>query len=116
MRPTALIAGALCALAIAVAPADAHVYVKSRSPGKGATVSRDLGKVKVSLTGPIIKGRLRVRRKSTGEVLASGGKRGANRIVAKVSRRLPRGKCVARVRLTAADGHVQKFGWKFTAR
>jgi methionine-rich copper-binding protein CopC len=112
---TKLIAPVLaCALALALCgPAQAHVYIAKRSPGKNATLSKSPAKVRVAFTGQLIKGSLSVRRASSGKLVASGGMIDARTVQARVGGRLGRGSYRVRVAVTGGDGHRQSFHWTF---
>ncbi len=115
-----LIAAVVAVLAVGgvlgVSSAQAHVYIKKRSPGEGATVSNDLNKVTAKFTGQLIEGKIKVKRKSSGATVATGGLANAVKVSAPISGSLTDGKYKVKVKLTAADGHQQKFGWGFKVK
>lgn len=111
------IVATLCAVAVAPAVADAHVYPEKRNPGKGATVGNGLNAVTMTLTGSVISGKIKVKSKQTGNVVGSGGLVKANKLKAKITRnRLRDGGYKVSAKLTAADGHTQKITYGFKVR
>ncbi len=115
MRRSAIVLGLAAVMAAsAVIPAQAHVYVASRSPGKGATVSK-ASTVKVRFTKQIISGSMTVRRKSNGRVVATGSKTNATTVKASTGG-LSSGRYSVTVSITAGDGHSQTVRWSFRVK
>ena len=110
-----LIAATVMAFAIC-APAQAHVYIDKRMPGKNAAVSPGVSKVKAVFTGQIIKGRVTVKRASSGNVVASGGMTNARTVQATIGSRLARGGYKVTIKVTAGDAHRESFHWAFKVR
>lgn len=111
---TALAAG------LVAAPAQAHVNVINTKPGKGDTASTSIKSVKVTFSGTLISGKLRVygpkgkpsyRKASKGK----GGRdpRSIYRLTTRMKGGLKPGKYVARWSITAADGHSQEGSFSF---
>jgi methionine-rich copper-binding protein CopC len=102
-----------------VAVAHAHFDVKSTSPGKGATAATSLRAAKVTFTGPLRSGTLRVA--APGGKLASVGDGGRDpRNVARLRVRLKDGLSAGRYRArwtaVSADGHPQSGSFRFRLR
>ncbi len=113
---TSKVIGLLATVAIALAvapPAQAHVYISKRSPGKNATTSPTVSKVRAVFTAQIIKGSVTVKRSSNGAVVARGGRLDARTIGATFGSRLARGTYKVTVKITAGDAHRQSFHWSF---
>jgi methionine-rich copper-binding protein CopC len=103
--------------AVLPAPAHAHFDVKSTSPGKGKTASTSLRAVKVTFTGPVRSGTLRVTGPGGTVVSIGGGARDASniaRVRVRLKQNLSGGGYKARWTAIAADGHEQEgsFGFK----
>lgn len=111
--------GLLTATAVALAvcaPAQAHTYINKRTPGKNATVSPSVSKVKAVFSGQLIKGKVTVKRASSGNVVATGGKTDARTVQATIGSRLARGSYKVTVKITAGDAHHQSFHWSFKVK
>ena len=113
----ALVAGVLTLTAPPSAPA--HFEVKSTKPGKGGTARTSLRAVKVTFTGPIRSGTLRVR--GPGRRLVSknsGGRdpRSVARLRVRLKRGLSSGRYKARWTAVAADGHELSGSFRFRLR
>ncbi len=104
--------------AVAAAPALAHVTVVKRSPGKGATASTGVGSASVKFNAVIRSGTLKVYKVSNGVKYSIGNgardPRNFKRVVTRLKASKPAGQYVARWRIVAADGHVQRGSWRFT--
>lgn len=115
MRARITIVTAVLAAALLLAgTASAHIYPSKRSPSKGATVS-NVKRVSMKFDGQLRSGSIKVKRKKSGKVVSRGGMVNAVKVATK-KKRLGRGKYVAVVKITSADGHVQKFKWSFKVR
>lgn len=114
MRARTAIVAVLAASLLLAGSASAHVYPSKRSPGKGATVS-SVKRVSMKFTGQLRSGSIKVKKKRSGKVVSRGGMVNAVK-VATEKKSLKRGKYVAVVKITSADGHVQKFKWSFRVR
>jgi copper transport protein len=101
------------------ATADAHVEVKSTSPAKGSTASTSIRAVKVTFTGPILRGTLRVTG-PRGRVVSigSGGRDpgNVNRLRVRLTRSLAAGRYRATWTVTSADGHGEGGSFRFKLR
>ena len=94
----------------------AHVRVASRSPRAGATVPRSLHTVKVTFSGPIRRGTLKIYNASGSKVSnGTGGRdpRNLRRLVATLKSGLRSGRYTARWTCVAADGHSEHGSWSF---
>ncbi len=109
-----VIVAALAASLLFAATAAAHIYPSKRSPAKGAVVA-NVKRVSMELTGQLRSGSIKVKKKKNGKVVVRGGMVNAVKVATK-KRSLKRGKYVAVVNVTAADGHEQKFKWSFRVR
>jgi methionine-rich copper-binding protein CopC len=115
MRRSASILGLAVVMAASAAiPASAHVYVASRSPGKGATVSK-ASKVQVRFTKQLLSGSMTVKRKSNGNVVGTGGMVNATTVKANTGS-LSSGRYGVTVRIVAGDGHSQTVRWSFRVK
>ncbi len=104
-------------LAFGATAAWAHVTVSSTSPGKGKTVKKSLKTVKVTFSGTIRSGTLKVyNSKGTKVSKSTGGRdpRSIKRVITSLNTGLKAGSYTARWTITAADGHKQhgSFGFK----
>jgi methionine-rich copper-binding protein CopC len=113
----ALLAAATVALSAAAGGiAQAHVSVVSTTPSAGSAVKRTLSAVKVTFSGPIRTGTLRVT--GPGGKLASKGSGGRDprnlkRLMVALRGGLAAGTYTARWSATAADGHAQQGSFSF---
>jgi copper resistance protein C len=101
---------------ISVTAAWAHVGVASRSPRPGATVPKSLRTVKITFTGSIRGGTLKVYNAAGTKVsIGTGGRdpRNIRRLVATLKTGLRAGRFTARWTCTAADGHRESGYWRF---
>jgi len=101
---------------IAVAAASAHVSVVSRSPRPGSTVSKSLRTVKITFSGSIRRGTLKVYNASGVKVSnGTGGRdpRNIRRLVTTLKTGLRAGRYTARWTIVAADGHSEHGYWRF---
>jgi methionine-rich copper-binding protein CopC len=114
---TVLVAIVVAGLAATVALA--HVDVKSRSPGKGASASKSIGSVSVTFEGPVRSGGIRVVGPG-GRVVSVGNGGRDPRNITRVKVRLKGSKRAGRYRarysIRAADGHRQRGSWRFRLR
>jgi methionine-rich copper-binding protein CopC len=111
-----IIAGAAVVLAVAAAPAPAHVRVKSTNPPKGGTASTSIGSVTVTFTGAIRRGTIRVVRRGGSVVsIGSGGRdpRKISRLRVSLTSGLKAGRYRARWTCVAADGHRLDGSFRF---
>jgi methionine-rich copper-binding protein CopC len=110
---------ATAACGVAAAPASAHTEVKSTSPAKGSTASRSIGKVTVTFTQAIQRGKLKVTGPG-GKVVSkgSGGRdpRKISRVRVGLKGSLAAGRYKARWTIKAADGHEQSGSFRFKLR
>jgi methionine-rich copper-binding protein CopC len=109
-----------CAAAIlAAAVAIAHTDVRSRSPAKGGTASKSIGRVSVTFEQQIRRGGLRVVGPG-GRVVSrgSGGRdpRNVARVVVGLRGSVRAGRYRATYSIVAADGHRQRGSWRFRLR
>ena len=112
---TTLVALALVAVVGATA-AWAHVGVASRSPRPGATVPKSLKTVKITFTGSIRRGTLKVYNAAGTKVSnGTGGRdpRNIRRLVTSLKSGLRAGRYTARWTCVAADGHAEHGYWRF---
>ena len=117
MKQTTLVAAALCAAAIAPATAAAHTGITSRSPGSGATASRDLAAVKATFGARIADGTLKVTDADGRKVSKGDGRLIRERkLRAGLKPGLGAGRYTATVRWLSGDGHVQSSSWSFRLR
>ncbi len=103
-------------LAFGATAAWAHVTVTSTSPGKGTTVKKSLKTVKVTFSGPIRSGTLKVYGPRGGKVsIGNGGRdpRNIKRLTVGLKSGLKVGKYTARWTETAADGHKKSGSFTF---
>jgi len=94
----------------------AHVSVTSRSPRPGSTVSRSTHAVKITFSGPLRSGTLKVFNARGVKVSnGTGGRdpRNIRRLVTTLKSGLKAGRYTARWTCTAADGHRQSGYWRF---
>jgi methionine-rich copper-binding protein CopC len=117
----AVLGAAVLAMTVAMmaGTAYAHFGVKSTSPGKGATAATSLRAVKVTFTGPIRSGTLRVT--GPGRKLVSVGSGGRDpssiaRVRVRLKGDLSAGRYKARWTAVAADGHEQSGSFRFRLR
>jgi methionine-rich copper-binding protein CopC len=113
---TVLVAIVVAGLAATVALA--HVDVKSRSPGKGASASKSIGSVSVTFDGPLRRGSLRVIGPGGRVVSTSSGRdpRNITRVKASLTGSKRAGRYRARWSIVAGDGHRQRGSWRFRLR
>ena len=106
---------ALTCLAVAAAPAAAHVGVKSYSPKRGSTVPRTLERVKVTFKGRITDGHLTVRNASGTKVSrGSGSVINRDRVLrVRLKGSLTRGRYSVSMKVLNTDGHVTSKSWSF---
>ena len=101
---------------ISVTAAYAHVGVASRSPRPGSTVSKSLRTVKITFTGSIRSGTLKVYNARGVKVSnGTGGRdpRNIRRLVTSLKSGLKAGRYTAKWTCTAADGHRESGYWRF---
>ena len=101
---------------IGVTAAWAHVGVASRSPRPGTTVPRSLHTVKITFTGSIRSGTLKVyNRAGTKVSIGTGGRdpRNIRRLVTTLKTGLRAGRYTAKWTCVAADGHRESGYWRF---
>lgn len=101
------------------ATAAAHVEVKSTSPAKGSTAKTTIRAVKVTFTGPILRGTLRVTGPRGGVVsIGSGGRDPSNvsRLRVRLKHSLAAGRYRATWTVTSADGHGEGGSFRFKLR
>ena len=101
---------------IGVTAAYAHVGVASRSPRPGATVPKTLRSVKITFTGSIRSGTLKVYNARGVKVSnGTGGRdpRNIRRLVTSLKSGLKAGRYTAKWTCTAADGHRESGYWRF---
>jgi methionine-rich copper-binding protein CopC len=101
---------------IGVSAAEAHVSVVSRSPRPGSTVSKSLRTVKITFSGQIRSGTLKVYNANGVKVsIGTGGRdpRNVRRLVTTLKTGLRAGRYTARWTCTAADGHRESGYWRF---
>jgi copper resistance protein C len=113
------IAGAAVVLAVAAAPAPAHVRVESTRPASGGTASTSIGSVTVTFTGAIRRGTLRVVRRGGRVVsIGRGGRdpRNISRLRVSLKSGLRAGRYRARWTCVAADGHRSDGFFRFRLR
>jgi methionine-rich copper-binding protein CopC len=94
----------------------AHVGVASRSPRPGATVPKTLRTVKITFTGSIRRGTLKVYNANGVKVsIGTGGRdpRNIRRLVTTLKTGLRAGRFTARWTCVAADGHYEHGYWRF---
>jgi hypothetical protein len=110
---------ALSALALAATAALAHTEIKSTSPPRGGKAKTSIGTVRVTFSGQIRRGTLRVT--GPGNKVVSEGKggrdpRNVKRVVVALKGSLKPGKYHASWTIVAADGHAQHgaFGFRLT--
>jgi methionine-rich copper-binding protein CopC len=116
-RLPVILAIALVAGAVAATVALAHVDVKSRSPGKGASASKSIRSVSVTFKGPIRRGSIRV--VGPGGVVSTGSgrdPRNITRVRASLRGSKRAGRYRASYSIVAADGHRQRGSWRFRLR
>ena len=114
--PTVVFAVIACA---APAGAAAHVEVKSTSPAKGSTAKTTIRVVKVTFTGPILRGMIRVTGPGGRVVSIGGGGRdpgNVNRLRVRLKRSLAAGRYRATWTVTSADGHGEGGSFRFKLR
>lgn len=112
---TTLVALVLVAV-VGAAAAWAHVGVASRSPRPGTTVPKSLRSVKITFTGAIRSGTLKVYNASGVKVSnGTGGRdpRNIRRLVTSLKTGLRAGRYTAKWTCTAADGHRESGYWRF---
>ncbi len=101
--------------AFGAAPALAHVTVVSKSPATSA--KRTLKTVRVTFSGPIRSGTLKVYRVSNGVKVSIGNgrrdPRNLRRLVVSLKSGLSTGRYIARWTLVGSDGHPQRGSWRF---
>jgi methionine-rich copper-binding protein CopC len=110
---------AFVAAGIAAAVAIAHTDVRSRSPAKGGSASRSIGRVSVTFEQQIRRGSLRVVGPGGRVVSAGNGgrdPRNVARIVVGLRGSKRAGRYRARYSMVAADGHRQRGSWRFRLR
>ena len=103
-------------LAFGATAAWAHVTVTSTSPGKGTTVKKTLKTVKVTFSGTIRSGTLKVYGPKGGKVsIGNGGRDATNirRLKTTLKSGLKAGKYTAKWTETAADGHKKSGSFTF---
>ncbi len=103
-------------LAFGATSALAHVTFKSSSPAKGSTVKKSLKTVKVTFSGTIRSGTLKVYGPKGGKVSkGNGGRdpRNIKRLTVALKSGLKVGKYTAKWTITAADGHKQSGSFTF---
>jgi methionine-rich copper-binding protein CopC len=101
---------------VGVTAAWAHVGVSSRSPRPGATVPKSLGSVKITFTGSIRRGTLKVYNAGGTKVSnGTGGRdpRNIRRLVTSLKTGLRAGRYTAKWTCVAADGHAEHGSWSF---
>jgi methionine-rich copper-binding protein CopC len=111
------LAGVTAALTLAIAvPATAHTEVKSTNPKRGSTATKSLKSVKVTFTGRIRSGTLRVKRVGGSKVSnGSGGRdpRNVKRLAVSLKSGLKSGRYKVNWTIVADDGHDQKGSFRF---
>jgi methionine-rich copper-binding protein CopC len=117
VRPLALLAGAIAALAVlAPSSALAHTEIVATSPKAGSTVERAPGKVTVTFSAQIRSGTIVVRNGS-GRLVSkgSGGRDPANvkRLRVALAAGLGSGRYTVRWTVVGADGHEQRGSFSF---
>jgi methionine-rich copper-binding protein CopC len=118
-RPALLAITAGIVGGVAVQPALAHVEVKSTSPARGSVASTSIRVVKVTFTGPIRGGTLRVKGPGGRVVSIGSGHRAPNninRLRVSLRRSLDPGRYRARWTATSADGHAEDGAFRFRLR
>ena len=113
-------AAALAAAASLAVPAGAaaHAGIKSVSPKAGSTVSRSLGKVRVTFKERVLDAHMSVKTEAGAPVSMTSGKLNKRKTRVKVRLRpgLSAGKYTASVNFLADDGHAQTKSWSFRLR
>jgi hypothetical protein len=105
--------------AVMTAVAIAHVDVERTSPKRGGSARTSASAVKITFSGPIRKGTLRVT--GPGRKVYSIGKggrdpRNISRLIVELKSSKPAGRYKAKWTLVAADGHDQKGSFRFRLR
>jgi copper resistance protein C len=103
-------------LAFGATAAYAHVTVTSRSPGQGTTVKKTLKTVKVTFSGTIRSGTLKVYGPRGGKVSkGNGGRdpRNIRRLTVGLKSGLKVGKYTVKWTIVAADGHAKSGSYWF---
>jgi methionine-rich copper-binding protein CopC len=108
------------AIVVCAAPAAAaHVEVKSTSPAKGSIAKTTIRAVKVTFTGPILRGTVRVTGPGGRVVSVGSGGRApgnVNRLRVGLKRSLAEGSYRATWTVTSADGHGEGGSFRFKLR
>jgi methionine-rich copper-binding protein CopC len=115
-RHLAVALAAALALGLGVTAAYAHVSVTSRSPGSGAAVKKTLKTVRITFSGQLRSGTLKVYNANGTKVSnGTGGRdpRNVKRLVTSLKSNLKAGRYTAKWTIVAADGHSQKGSWGF---
>ena len=100
------------------AGAAAHAGVKSLTPKAGSTVSRSLGKVRVTFKERVLDANLSVRSAAGAPVSLTSGKlnKRKTRVSVRLRRGLSAGRYTATVNFLSDDGHAQTRTWSFRLR
>jgi copper resistance protein C len=113
-------AAALAAAASLALPAGAaaHAGIKSRTPKAGSTVSRSLGKVRVTFKERVRDAHLSVKSEAGAPVSLTSGKLNKRKTRVKVRLRpgLSAGRYTASVTYLARDRHAETKTWRFRLR
>jgi copper resistance protein C len=120
MNTRHLPAAALAIVALLAVPASsfAHAEIKSYSPKRGSTVSRDLKSVRVTFEERVIGGSLSVRSAGGAKVSRGSGTlvNGGRQLRARLNGGLRPGRYTASTRWVSDDGHTQTKSWSFRLR